>query len=295
MENVYFTDNRKSRAHTEHYTLGTGVQLAFDRVDTADWQPEPLPPCARPLTVTLCRAGRLAAPLEGGGCTVLAAGQAAVSTNPPAAALYCPGGRYEGVRFVVDLDAVPGDEHGFLAQLGLDVTGIEAYFCSDTDLYCRAMGQEMTALLEEIWAEADYASPGELRYAMVRLFYALLRLPRANGMEAWYTDRQTEIVRQAEALILQDLSVRHTAKELADRFGTSESSFKLYCKGILGEGYLPYFRRKRLEAAADLLTNTNLKVHEIAAMVGYENQGKFAQAFADQFQMTPLEHRRLKK
>ena len=60
---------------------------------------------------------------------------------------------------------------------------------------------------------------------------------------------------------------------MADRFGISESSFKLYVKGILGESYLTYFRKKRMEKAAEFLESTNLKVIEVANSVGYENQG----------------------
>ena len=70
-------------------------------------------------------------------------------------------------------------------------------------------------------------------------------------------------------LILSDLTTRITAKELAERFGVSESSFKFYVKGILGDSYLNYFRKKRMEKAAELLETTNLKVIEIASAVGY--------------------------
>ena len=100
------------------------------------------------------------------------------------------------------------------------------------------------------------------------------------------------IVKEAEAMILGDLSKRITAKEMADYFGISESSFKMYVKGILGESYLAYFRRKRLEKAAELLEATTLKVIEIANAVGYENQGKFAKVFSEVYGMTPLEYRR---
>ena len=96
-------------------------------------------------------------------------------------------------------------------------------------------------------------------------------------------------------MILQDLTKRFTAKELAERFGISESSFKLYVKGILGDSYLSYFRRKRMEKAAELLESTNLKVIEIANTVGYENQGKFAKVFAECYGVSPLEFRRLSK
>ncbi len=102
-------------------------------------------------------------------------------------------------------------------------------------------------------------------------------------------------MRDAETLVLQDLSLRHSAKELSARFGLSESGFKLYCQNVLGEGYLAYFRRKRMERAAELLRTTSQRVQDIAAQVGYESQGKFAKAFYDQFRLMPMEYRRLAK
>ena len=84
-----------------------------------------------------------------------------------------------------------------------------------------------------------YAAPGELRYAAVRLLYELLRLPD-EADTARCPARQVECVREAETLVLQDLSVRRPARELADHFGLSESGFKLYCQNVLGEGYLAW-------------------------------------------------------
>ena len=50
--------------------------------------------------------------------------------------------------------------------------------------------------------------------------------------------------------------------------------------------------KKRMEKAAELLENTNLKVIEIANSVGYENQGKFGTVFKKMYGVTPLEYRR---
>ena len=111
--------------------------------------------------------------------------------------------------------------------MGLDVHGIINYFCAGGPYYC-PMGDELAALVDELWREFDvsgYASPGELRYAVVRLLYMLLQLPYADQM-AWYPRAQVDLVRDAETLMLADLSVRHTARELAVQFGVSESSFK---------------------------------------------------------------------
>lgn len=115
--------------------------------------------------------------------------------------------------------------------------------------------------------------------------------------DTYFTRSQIAMAKEAETLILIDLKTRITAKELAERFSVSESSFKFYVKGILGDSYLNCFRKrkKRMEKAAELLETTNLKVIEIASAVGYENQGKFAKVLADNYGVSSPEFRRLSK
>ena len=109
---------------------------------------------------------------------------------------------------------------------------------------------------------------------------------------AWYPRAQVDLVRDAETLMLADLSVRHTARELAVQFGVSES-FKAYCRDVLGDGYLLYSAASGWKRLQTCWPHTDLKVQDIAVQVGYESQSKFAKAFADQFRLTPLEYRRL--
>ena len=120
-------------------------------------------------------------------------------------------------------------------------------------------------------------------------------MPAESEPDLYFTRSQIAIVKEAEALILSDLTRRITAKELAERFGISESSFKFYIKGILGDSYLNYFRKKRMEKAAELLESSALKIIEVANAVGYENQGKFAKVFAETYGVSPLEFRRLSR
>ena len=120
-------------------------------------------------------------------------------------------------------------------------------------------------------------------------------MPAESKPDTYFTRSQIAIVKEAEALILSNLTRRITSKELAERFGVSESSFKFYVKGILGDSYLNYFRKKRMEKAAELLESTTMKIIEVANAVGYENQGKFAKVFAETYGVSPLEFRRLSK
>ena len=134
-----------------------------------------------------------------------------------------------------------------------------------------------------------------MRYLTVRLLHELMNMPAESEPDTYFTRSQIAIVKEVEALILSNLTRRITAKELAERFGVSESSFKFYVKGILGDSYLNYFRKKRMEKAAELLESTTMKIIKVANAVGYENQGKFAKVFAETYGVSPLEFRRLSK
>ena len=118
----------------------------------------------------------------------------------------------------------------------------------------------------------------------------------ADGLERkYYTNTQIEIARQTRDIICKDLSVRHSAKELAARFGISETSLKSYFRGYFGVGYHEYQNNVRMGMAANLLENTSLKVLEISLKVGFRSQTKFGICFKKYFGMNPLEYRRRAK
>lgn len=153
----------------------------------------------------------------------------------------------------------------------------------------------VTSLVKETWTSKEDLEIGSLRYLTVRLLHELMNMPAESEPDTYFTRSQIAIVKEAEALILSNLTRRITAKELAERFGVSESSFKFYVEGILGDSYLNYFRKKRMEKAGELLESTTMKIIEVANAVGYENQGKFAKVFAETYGVSPLEFRRLSK
>lgn len=234
------TDNLIPAAPLDRRELAPGVQLCFTRLD-APLCPPPLD-WPRLLVFDFCRSGRRAIP-DGAQYAIVTEGHAAVSFAVPGADFYLPGSQYEALQLFIDPDAVQADS--FLTLMGLEIGGIADYFCRG-GVHCCPMSDAITAIVDEVWDDAAYAAPGELRYAAVRLLYELLRLPD-EADTARCPARQVECVREAETLVLQDLSIRRPARELADHFGLSESGFKLYCQNVLGEGYLAYFRRRRLE------------------------------------------------
>ncbi len=296
-EQMHISLCKEKEGIVDLYMLAPGVGICYNQIYTNNWtKGDSTVFSERMLILNFCLGGRCDVSLAGNRYAIVSEHQVCVSTVLPTKDFYYPGRLYEGVQIYIDRSVLDetGDKN-FLLAMGINVEQIVENFCKNETVYLHRMNDTVCELVKEIWKIKEELQMGTLRYLTIRLLYELMQMPNESETGNYYTRSQISIVREAESLIMQDLSRRITAKEMAERFGISESSFKLYVKGILGESYLEYFRKKRMEKAAGLLEDTDLKVIEIANAVGYENQGKFARVFAKKYGATPLEYRRMKR
>lgn len=293
----HFIIERENEGFVDFYTLAPGIRLSFNQIYTGSWDKGDSSIFGeRMLILNFCVRGRCDASLAQNRYAIVKENQVCASTVLPTKDFYYPGRLYEGIQLYLDLDCLQqAGGTDFLSQMGIHLEQIAQTFCGNDGLYLHRMHDTLHELVHHAWEQREEPEIGGLRYLVVRLLYELMSMPKEREPDVFFTRSQIAIVKQAEAWILHDLSKRIPAKELASRFGISESSFKFYVKGILGDSYLSYFRRKRMEKAAELLESTTMKIIEIANAVGYENQGKFAKVFADQYGVSPLEFRRLSK
>ena len=288
---------KENEGRLDLYTLASGIRISFNEIYTSSWKKRDSSIFGeRMLILNFCVHGRCNASLAQNQYAIVKKNQVCVSTVLPTKDFYYPGRLYEGIQLYLDLDILrEAQGRDFLSEMGIRPEQIVEVFCGKDGLYLHQMNDALRTLVANAWAGKDDPEIGALRYLTVRLLHEIMSMPAESEPDIYFTRSQIAMVKEAEALILSDLTKRITAKELADRFSVSESSFKFYVKGILGDSYLNYFRKKRMEKAAELLESTNLKVIEVASAVGYENQGKFAKVFADVYGVFPLEFRRLSK
>lgn len=296
-EQTHLSLHIENKGLVDLYTLAPGIRISFNRIYTDSWTKGDSSIFSdQMLILNFCIAGRCDTSLTGNRYVIVKEKQVCISTFLPTKDFYYPGRLYEGIQLYIDRACLShSDGTDLLSQLGINVEHLTETFCSKNGLYLHRMNDEIHALVKEVWEMKDDPEVGLLRYISVRLLHELMTMPCEDESGTYFTRSQIAIVKEAEALIMDDLTKRITAKEMANRFGISESSFKFYIKGILGDSYLTYFRKKRMEKAAELLESTPLKVIDIANAVGYENQGKFAKAFAEVYGISPLEFRRLSK
>jgi AraC-like DNA-binding protein len=86
--------------------------------------------------------------------------------------------------------------------------------------------------------------------------------------------------------------LEHSPIELAARCGCSVRHFNKLFRGYFGVSLRIRQRELKLIKARQLLAETNMRVIEVAAAVGFHEQGIFSSAFKRRFGMTPSQWRR---
>ena len=168
----------------------------------------------------------------------------------------------------------------------------------------------LSAMTEEIYAtfqiESIRSTRSSIRYILDGYAPRDEQEARIYGMKRgleFIANRQNTITEENLHHLYQISTGDYAARAVILKDISPESEFRrdflfFYCKGwflfFCGDGYtLKNFGPigRQLEGCSQ----HNMKVIEIANAVGYENQGKFAQVFAETYSVTPLEFRRLSK
>ena len=159
--------------------------------------------------------------------------------------------------------------------------------------------RQVLLCLREAWkgvADEPFDYENRVRYHLTAALRLLITQcvsgkVKVSEQEQIASERMKQMLRYVEEHYAEELTV----EKLADCVALSESACLRSFRQFLGITPIQYVKQFRVEKAAELLRTTPQRVQDIAARVGYESQGRFAQAFYDQFRLTPLEYRRLSK
>jgi two-component system response regulator YesN len=117
----------------------------------------------------------------------------------------------------------------------------------------------------------------------------------ASLLIAWNRQEQEQsthdVVKKVHEFIESHISSDISLIHLADHVNLNPSYLSRLYKQITGNGLSDYLTEYRDRKAKELLKKSNLKVHEIAAQLGYNSSHAFIRFFKKQNQVTPQEYR----
>ncbi|WP_231890093.1 helix-turn-helix transcriptional regulator [Ralstonia solanacearum] len=104
--------------------------------------------------------------------------------------------------------------------------------------------------------------------------------------------RDSRKLDRARELMLARLNHNWTLAELAQAVNLNERKLKEGFRTLYGNSVHAYLQEKRMQAAAQLLAQTELTITEVVLQTGYANPSHFSKLFRRYFGMSPREYAR---
>ncbi|NUU76778.1 helix-turn-helix domain-containing protein [Paenibacillus xylanilyticus] len=164
-------------------------------------------------------------------------------------------------------------------------------------LYLRIV-LELGAFVIEARGGADIEAEFRKRLENCQTFHAVhdasltsfLKLQALQGDESRLDASIYKIVQQ----INEDLSYPYKLEELAGSINYSVPYFSSMFKKNMGESFMQYLTRLRLEKAKLLLLTTDQKTFEISEAIGFENYRSFNRVFKKETGVSPSDFRQIR-
>lgn len=241
-------------------------------------------------TINLCREGCCEVDVPGKGLAVVSAGDICVShsTELPDEYRY-PSGHYRGIEVFVNTDIAMEPAFSLLALHEPSLTDITraAGFAA-----VLAHDDELAGHLERMADALGQHDDVQACYELLGLLLALGRRDLADAQpHVILTHAQMGIAHAAHDELEASLALPHDARRIAARLGVSAATLNNYFSRVYGTTVAAYLRRRRVEAAAELLAG-GASVAEAAVQVGYANPSKFAAAFKHLMGSSPSDWKR---
>lgn len=110
-----------------------------------------------------------------------------------------------------------------------------------------------------------------------------------------YPGSSREIIYRIHGYLIHHLADRVTIEALAKQFLMNPTTLKKVFKEVYGTSLAAHMKQHRMEHAAQLLTQTDIPIGQIALNVGYESQSRFTTAFRATYGLLPTAYRKQKQ
>mgnify|MGYP004663808967 CR=1 FL=1 len=277
------------------YDVFPGVVLSFNDFHMEHYRSS-FVPHGRMLAIDHCREGQMEYTAKRGMVGYITAGDVKLDRRHRHTGDFVfPSGHYHGLTAAFDLGTVGQSLSKEMPDFPVNPDEIISRF-SLAD-YPRILHGMTEA--EHIFGEL-YRVPAKIRipYFRVKILELLLYLdavtvPEDDDIRPYFYRTQAEKVKSIRQFLCEHISENYTQKALSQKFDIPMTAMKSCFRAIYGEAIGTWLACYRMSLAAEmLLREKETGIAEIGSRVGYDNAGKFTEAFKRMMKLTPSEYRR---
>ncbi len=248
------------------------------------------------LCIDHCREGRIEQEAGEGAYSYLEAGDLRVDQrihhNGQVTFPLC---HYHGISIGFQMELASKEIPAYMKGFSVSLYDLQKKYCSDPKPFVIPGEPAIEHIFSELYnvplkIKKDYF---RIKVLELLLYLDALELSGRTEERPYFYKGQVEKIKAIQALLTEDLTKSYTLEELSERFDIALTPLKKCFKTIYGSPIFTYMRTYRMNYAASLLkSDRNLKIAEIAGLVGYDSPSKFASAFHQTMGKTPLEYRK---
>jgi two-component system, response regulator YesN len=153
------------------------------------------------------------------------------------------------------------------------------------DLYTEEMKKKMWNCQLCIW---ELTSRERVKGELLEL----ARMIAEKVSETRHSSNGTAIVENVRQYMDRHYANEISLTSLADQFHINSAYLSEMFKELIGQNFSDYLVNLRMDKARSLLIDGQLKIIEIAHLVGYSNSGYFSTVFKKRFGQKPLDYRK---
>ena len=151
--------------------------------------------------------------------------------------------------------------------------------------------KEMYQSLQQGYTPAHISFSNMMLYSFLTYF---IFPHRQQLIQKTNTANECDPIEQSIHFMKEHISARRTVQELASRFHMSTSHYTARFKKRTGMSPMDYFIRMKVQYACQLLSQSDLRIKEVAAKIGYDDPFHFSKIFKKVTGKSPAQYKEAK-
>lgn len=149
-------------------------------------------------------------------------------------------------------------------------------------------------LFEEIMQTVENATTREsILYANVLLKHFLATVALQQQFQQFDEIEKNDLFWNAKSLLQSRINGQVSLEELAEACGCSVSNLNKIFKRETGSSPISYFLSLKMQRACGLLSNSSLRIKEVAARLGFDDPYYFSRLFTKHIGVSPRQYRQM--
>lgn len=282
------------KGQLEHFTVFEGVELSFTNFTSEEISLQHSSD-NQIIEINYCHKGIVGWDMKNNTSVYLNPGDLEIHTLDCCASsvMHLPLSNYEGITVLIDTQHLDSVLLGLFEEWNYNPKDLIPSLCP----FGEPLSLSASLLISSIFSGLyDIPERYLLPYARLKvqelLFFLTTIYRKTIPQVPSFVSCQAELVQEIHDFLVQNIKARFTIEELSKKYLLNTTALKQIFKGIYGKPIGTYLKEYRLQVAMKLLTETTKNISEIAAEIGYESPGKFAESFRSYTGLLPTNYRK---